>query len=604
MHPADQAMSLGFAKAQEVVNELAQTFQTFKSNYYPVLLTHPPDSRDSRIQELHALQKRLLQYVESANVLLQSARELKDQISYHHDTCVSARSYISALPVEVMRDILRFAILGHYNPLRSAAAFSTVCRRWRDIVLSEKDMWSSLTIHDVGRVSSNAIGRFATRSHPHPFHLKLDETWIPIFSLKTAFETPFVDNLRSVTWNLSDNFYKFLEALNEDDGSCHVLPNVQIVSIQGAHDCPTCWRRMGYDYLLENRAEWALELYFPALTSLSLDRVTCVLEVPVISRLEHLSLLSVPFEEDTCDVIFRHGSKLKTLEISWLSNLDMDIRGATPSSAARWPLQHLQQLKLGQVPVHLASFFMASIDTPELEKLTLYANLVTRAEHRELAITNLASALRHTVKFGCSLLRQKTFPDFSLTRYRALRAFIRSTSMDAPMCLCLAALSFVYMHSKSKTSGSAPHRSPSSLSSLCLRLRYLLSHISCNYLESDYICGRMILQDIRCWNAWRFRHVWSPNSQMPTRPSRESSFPFPCTLLGVHTVRTKLRDGSALGDLMVLSLSKAQILLSRDIVPGYSAFCITTCRGVPIGVSGVNNEPCSKGRSSTGRQFL
>ncbi|KAF8318204.1 hypothetical protein DL93DRAFT_438129 [Clavulina sp. PMI_390] len=412
MHPADEAMGLGFAKAQEAIKELAQTFRAFKSNYSPVLLTHPPDRRDSRIQELHTLQKRLLQFVESANALLQSTRELKDRISYHHDTCVSARSLISALPVEVIRHILCFAVLEHKEPSFVVNACSAVCRQWRDIVLSEKDVWSSLTIHNQRPASSRAIERFASRSHSHTFHLKLAEDRRPAFSLEAALETPFVDNLRSITWDSPHSFDNFVEALNSDSSSFlgityRELPNVQHVHVQGPKYCPTCHQCRGYNHLLQ-RAPWDLELYFPALTSLSLDRVVCVLDGPVISRLEHLSLRAMPFDDATYNVIFRHGSKLRTLEICELTEFVRDIREATLSSAARWPLQQLLRLTLAQVPIYVASFFMAYIDTPELETLALDVSLALQAQHSELVITNLANALKHTVKLDPSPLRKKS----------------------------------------------------------------------------------------------------------------------------------------------------------------------------------------------------
>ncbi|KAF8304950.1 hypothetical protein DL93DRAFT_412790 [Clavulina sp. PMI_390] len=290
-----------FSRARESIKSLDGFINTISFDAKPAILHHLPSSRDSHKATIQNNLAILEGFCTEIGLIFQTISQMRDRLLLHKAACISAFAPITAMPVELLREVFRLVAVSNRSAIPNLSA---VCRSWQSIMSEQHELWTSIVLRAGDPCRSVVTHR--DRSGSLPLSLEVDAlrySWPQ--RLKKAFPD-MEERLQTLRWTSSASIQGFMYP--ERHAIFSALHTIKFSPPQG---CETC----GLDEMVSH-GRFLFNASFPSLRRLEVTNVPD-LEIPqgVVETLEHLKMHGSALNWISCRKILQNVPFLKSLEI-------------------------------------------------------------------------------------------------------------------------------------------------------------------------------------------------------------------------------------------------------------------------------------------------
>lgn len=364
-----------FVAVDAALDNLERFLDASNFDKLPILLTQPPSRRIERIASIKAMCARFDSYQNKLDALASRHTQLRTRVARRRAMCASSLAPISAMPSELLLDV--FARVSTHD-MNVGARLIQVCSEWRDIAEGQKDLWSSITVSNVG--SAQGINAFLNRSGSLPFRLVVAEDRPLVLTMPQYNSEDLTGRLKHLEWRTSRNI----------DRWCHLKPSagyplLETLEVFGDEYCSACQHYNGYDRLAEDPypdVDWLGSDLFPALSSLHFNHVYYQLQDNILQRLVHLKIVECVIDADDCLAIFENAQMLESLEIR--DSMNPAEIGDPLIDVVEGRMFHIPSLRrvvLYDVPIGLPMCLLNRCKCPSLRALSVGPVLSFHPDH-------------------------------------------------------------------------------------------------------------------------------------------------------------------------------------------------------------------------------
>ncbi|KAF8308827.1 hypothetical protein DL93DRAFT_2170832 [Clavulina sp. PMI_390] len=309
-----------FVAARESIESLDNFLNTIDLNATPIIIHNPPSTRSSHQSTTRNRHEMLETFCSEVEVLFDKLSFMRQRLLLRRAVCAGALSPVTAMPVELLREVFRLVVEASPSTLPALLA---VCHPWRSIVSQQHELWGSVAL----RAGDSFGGIVAHRDHGGslPLALSVDacmHSWP--HKLRLAFPD-MGQRLESLHWSTSASLLDLLDPEDEI-----IFSALHTIRLSIPYLCEMC----GDPDELANASAFIASVTAPSLRRLEIDNVHD-LEIPdtTAKTLEHLVLSNVEMHSAFFADLLQVATSLKSLVIGSVradfAESAADIKGLT-----------------------------------------------------------------------------------------------------------------------------------------------------------------------------------------------------------------------------------------------------------------------------------